>query len=89
LIFYKGVTIPQVLYQEVDRYNVLLRILKQSLKHLELGVQGLAVTTPELEQIMGALLEFKVMKKRQRRYVGLVALLARRSRKPGQDVILA
>lgn len=61
-------TIPQVLYQEVDRYNVLLRILKQSLKHLELGVQGLAVTTPELEQIMGALLEFKVPKAWSRCY---------------------
>ena len=50
----------QVLYQEVDRYNRLLLTLHQSLKDLELGVQGLVVVTPELERIMGALLEFKV-----------------------------
>ena len=52
--------VPQVLYQEVDRYNRLLQTLHQSLKDLELGVQGLVVVTPELEQIMAALLEFKV-----------------------------
>ena len=52
--------ISQVLYQEVDRYNRLLLTLHQSLKDLELGVQGLVVVTPELERIMGALLEFKV-----------------------------
>ena len=57
---YYHVHISQVLYQEVDRYNRLLQTLHQSLKDLELGVQGLVVVTPELEQIMAALLEFKV-----------------------------
>ena len=48
-----------MLYQEVDRYNNLLLMLHHSLKDLELGVQGLVVVTPELEDVMEALLEFK------------------------------
>ena len=48
-----------MLYQEVDRYNNLLLTLHHSLRDLELGVQGLVVVTPELEDVMEALLEFK------------------------------
>ena len=44
---------------QVDRYNNLLLTLHHSLKDLELGVQGLVVVTPELEDVMEALLEFK------------------------------
>mmetsp|Transcript_14531 Transcript_14531/g.44899 ORF Transcript_14531/g.44899 Transcript_14531/m.44899 type:complete len:1962 (-) Transcript_14531:344-6229(-) len=49
-----------VLYQEADRYNTLLSTLHRTLRALELGVQGLVVFTPALEEIMGALLNFKV-----------------------------
>jgi len=49
-----------VLYQEVDRYNILLLTLHQTLKASELGVQGLVIVTPELEEIIDAVLEFKV-----------------------------
>lgn len=49
-----------VLYQEVDRYNILLLTLHQTLKASELGVQGLVIVTPELEEIIEAVLEFKV-----------------------------
>jgi dynein heavy chain len=49
-----------VLYQEVDRYNILLLTLHQTLKASELGVQGLVIVTPELEEILEAVLEFKV-----------------------------
>ncbi len=49
-----------MLYQEIDRYNQLLLTLHQSLKDLELGVQGLVVVTPELEEIVASLLEFRV-----------------------------
>lgn len=49
-----------MLYQEVDRYNALLLTLHQTLKALELGVQGLVVVTPELEETMGAILDSKV-----------------------------
>merc|ERR1712224_1028972 len=49
-----------VLYQEVDRYNILLLTLHQTLNASELGVQGLVIVTPELEEIIEAVLEFKV-----------------------------
>ena len=49
-----------MLYQEVDRYNILLLTLHHTLKASELGVQGLVIVTPELEEIIDAVLEFKV-----------------------------
>mmetsp|Transcript_32151 Transcript_32151/g.112993 ORF Transcript_32151/g.112993 Transcript_32151/m.112993 type:complete len:488 (+) Transcript_32151:113-1576(+) len=49
-----------VLYQELDRYNELLVVLHRSLRDLELGVQGLVVVTPELEEVMAALLNYSV-----------------------------
>ena len=49
-----------MLYQEVDRYNILLLTLHQTLKASELGVRGLVIVTPELEEIIEAVLEFKV-----------------------------
>ena len=48
-----------MLYQEVDRYNILLLTLHQTLKASELGVQGLVIVTPVLEVIIVAVLELK------------------------------
>jgi dynein heavy chain len=48
--------IKTVLFQETDRYNVLLAELHSSLENLQKGVQGLVVITPALEEIMEALL---------------------------------
>mmetsp|Transcript_21801 Transcript_21801/g.65302 ORF Transcript_21801/g.65302 Transcript_21801/m.65302 type:complete len:674 (-) Transcript_21801:273-2294(-) len=64
-----------VLYQEVDRYNALLLTLHQTLKALELGVQGLVVVTPELEETMGAILDSKVPLSWSRCYPSLKPLL--------------
>ena len=60
-----------MLYQEIDRYNQLLLTLHQSLKDLELGVQGLVVVTPELEEIVASLLEFRVLHAVQNLITGL------------------
>ena len=49
-----------VLYQECDRYNMLLGKLHRELKDITLAVQGLVIVTPELEMTMDALLDFKV-----------------------------
>jgi dynein heavy chain len=49
-----------VLFQEVERYNVLLFRLKQALADLEKASQGLIIVTPDLEDTMNALLDFKV-----------------------------
>merc|ERR1712224_332581 len=51
-----------VLYQEVERYDKLLRVLAKQLKALELAVQGLVVVTPELEEVMESVLDYKVPK---------------------------
>eukprot|EP01138_Halocafeteria_seosinensis_P001392 gb/GECG01001428.1/.p1 GENE.gb/GECG01001428.1/~~gb/GECG01001428.1/.p1 ORF type:complete len:4689 (+),score=693.48 gb/GECG01001428.1/:1-14067(+) len=49
-----------VLFQELDRYNILLRTIKTSLVDLQKGIQGLVVITSDLEQIFNALLDAKV-----------------------------
>eukprot|EP00957_Ditylum_brightwellii_P080930 6156397-Ditylum_brightwellii.AAC.1 len=49
-----------VLYQEVTRYNVLLSHIRKSLGNLRNAVTGFAAITPNLEEIMTALLEYKV-----------------------------
>ena len=41
-----------VLVQEVQRYNVLLETIKNSLYNLERGLKGLELITPELETIV-------------------------------------
>merc|ERR1712070_250512 len=51
-----------VLYQECDRYNALLTALHKSLTDMQLAVQGLLIVTPELEEIMDAMLNFQVPK---------------------------
>jgi dynein heavy chain len=44
-----------VLGQEVDRYGVILNILRNDLQQLELGLKGLVVITPDLEAIVNAI----------------------------------
>jgi len=43
-----------VLFQELDRYNKLLVMLKRDVHALQLGVQGLVVITPKLMQVSDA-----------------------------------
>lgn len=51
-----------VLFQEVDRYNKLLRIIHNSLDILEKGIKGLIVMSAEYEQIYKSLLNNEVPK---------------------------
>lgn len=46
-----------MLSQEVERYGVVLEILRRDLEQLELGLKGMVVITPELEQIVNAILQ--------------------------------
>jgi dynein heavy chain len=46
-----------VLFQETDRYALLLQRMKDSLVALQRGIQGLVVITAELEQMFDALLK--------------------------------
>jgi len=49
-----------VLIQEMQRYNVLLNVVKHELEQLELGIKGFVVITPELEEVMRSLTEGRV-----------------------------
>jgi dynein heavy chain len=53
-------SLKTVLYQEVDRYNKLLEVLHRTLDGITKAVKGLVVVTVELEEVMEALLEFRV-----------------------------
>jgi len=44
-----------VLQQEIQRYNILLRVMKSSLIQLEKGIKGEVVISPELEMMMYSL----------------------------------
>jgi dynein heavy chain len=52
--------IVTVLMQEIDRYNILLVTISRTLKALQLGIQGLVVITPELEDIFAGILNAQV-----------------------------
>lgn len=49
-----------VLLQEIERYNVLLNEIRQSLTDLEKGIQGLVVMSSELEDIFSCLYDARV-----------------------------
>lgn len=49
-----------VLLQEIQRYNVLLRLLAKNLDQLEKGIRGLVVISPDLEEILNALIANRV-----------------------------
>ena len=51
-----------VLYQEIDRYNKLLSTIRRTLQTIVKITQGTASTTPELEEVMLAVSQFKVPK---------------------------
>ncbi len=51
-----------VLYQETERYNKLLAVMKRTLSALRKGIAGTVVITSELEQIFDALLVGQVPK---------------------------
>jgi len=44
-----------VLQQEVERYGLVLKLLKEDLIQLDLGLKGIVVITPELEDIVQAI----------------------------------
>lgn len=46
-----------VLHQEIQRYNVLLAIMRSTLKELVRGIQGMVVISPELEKMMTSLMQ--------------------------------
>jgi dynein heavy chain len=52
--------IVTVLMQEIDRYNILFQTVIRTLGALQLGIQGIVVITPELEQIFAGLLNAQV-----------------------------
>ena len=49
-----------VLFQEVERYNVLLHTLARDMSDIDKATEGLVVVTPALESSMNSLLEFNV-----------------------------
>jgi dynein heavy chain len=49
-----------VLLQEIERYNILLDEIRQSLVDLQKGIQGLVVMSSELEEIFKCILEARV-----------------------------
>lgn len=44
-----------VLIQEIQRYNILLNIMRVSCDQLEKGIQGIVVISPDLEEMMTSL----------------------------------
>ena len=44
-----------VLFQEIQRYNVLLDVMRKSCVQLEKGIQGFVVISPDLEAMLGSL----------------------------------
>ena len=52
--------LKEVLKQEVDRYNALIKVLKASVIDLDDGIQGLVSITPELENVYDSLLAGRV-----------------------------
>jgi dynein heavy chain len=51
-----------VLVQELQRYNILLNVLRNSLEQLEKGIKGLVLISPDLEAVLNSLFENKVPK---------------------------
>ncbi|XP_039277425.1 dynein heavy chain 2, axonemal [Nilaparvata lugens] len=60
-----------VLLQEVQRYNVLLNVIKSSLDDVIRGIQGFVLMSPELEAVFNALNEGRVPLTWQKAYSSL------------------
>ncbi len=63
-----------VLVQELQRYNILLNVLRASLEQLEKGIKGLVLISPELEAVLSSLFENKVPKSWSFAYFSLKGL---------------
>ena len=63
-----------VLYQELDRYNSLLSTVRRTLTSINKAIQGLVAVTPELEEVMDALLKQRVPKAWSKTYPSLKPL---------------
>lgn len=57
-----------VLYQELDRYNDLLSNVLGNLRNISKAIQGLVAVTPELEEVMDALIKLRVPRSWSRAY---------------------
>ncbi|XP_043512192.1 dynein axonemal heavy chain 2 [Frieseomelitta varia] len=60
LIGPKKTPLDVVLLQEIQRYNVLLKKTRGSLKDLQLAIQGLVLMSPDLEEIFNCVYEGRV-----------------------------
>lgn len=63
-----------VLVQELQRYNILLALLRASLNQLEKGIKGLVVISPDLEAVLTSLFENKVPRSWSKAYFSLKPL---------------
>lgn len=65
-----------VLLQEIERYNILLDDIKQSLIALQKGIQGLVVMSSDLEEIYKCIYEARVPPSWQKMYPSMKPLAA-------------
>ncbi|CAF1579491.1 unnamed protein product, partial [Adineta steineri] len=65
-----------VLLQEIERYNLLLDIIRQSLISLQKGIKGLVVMSADLEEIFRCILDARVPTQWQKMYPSLKPLAA-------------
>merc|ERR1712167_461375 len=63
-----------VLYQEIERYNIMVTGIAKQVKDLILGIQGLAVITAELEQVSNDLFIGRVPAPWTKHYMSLKGL---------------
>ncbi|CAF0978027.1 unnamed protein product [Adineta ricciae] len=63
-----------VLLQEIERYNLLLDIIRQSLVSLQKGIKGLVVMSSDLEEIFRCILDARVPTQWQKMYPSLKPL---------------
>ena len=65
-----------VLLQEIERYNILLDEIKESLISLQKGIQGLVVMSADLEEIFKCVFEARVPPSWQKMYPSMKPLAA-------------
>eukprot|EP00736_Rhodelphis_marinus_P013382 Rmarinus@m.14828 len=63
-----------VLFQETERYNILLKLVAKSLKEVQLGIKGLVVMSQDLDEVFIALVEGRVPAAWQKAYPSLKPL---------------